>query len=64
MSRKWTRFIWLRAISFSRLLIPYFYKGRFKGEELSGIGSPHTPAGMIWPLAQEMQGMTTNQSDE
>ena len=43
---------------------PYFYKGRFKGEEISGIGSPHTPAGMIWPLAQEMQGMTTNQKDE
>ena len=43
---------------------PYFYKGTFKGEEISGIGSPHTPAGMIWPLAQEMQGMTTNQRDE
>jgi uncharacterized protein len=43
---------------------PYFYKGTFKGEEISGIGSPHTPAGMIWPLAQEMQGMTTNQKDE
>ena len=43
---------------------PYFYKGTFKGEEISGIGSPHTPAGMIWPLAQEMQGMTTSQKDE
>ena len=43
---------------------PYFYKGIFKGEEISGIGSPHTPAGMIWPLAQEMQGMTTNKKDE
>jgi meiotically up-regulated gene 157 (Mug157) protein len=43
---------------------PYFYEGTFKGEEISGIGSPHTPAGMIWPLAQEMQGMTTNQRDE
>jgi uncharacterized protein len=43
---------------------PYFYEGIFKGEKLSGIGSPHTPAGMIWPLAQEMQGMTTNQKDE
>src|SRR5580692_7026995 len=43
---------------------PYFYEGTFKGEEISGIGSPHTPAGMIWPLAQEMLGMTTNQGDE
>ena len=43
---------------------PYFYKGTFKGETISGIGSPHTPAGMIWPLAQQMQGMTTNQRDE
>jgi hypothetical protein len=42
----------------------YFYEGTFKGEKLSGIGSPHTPAGMIWPLGQEMQGMTTNQKDE
>jgi len=43
---------------------PYFYEATFKGEKLSGIGSPHTPAGMIWPLAQEMQGMTTDQKDE
>ena len=43
---------------------PYFYEGTFKGEKISGIGSPHTPAGMIWPLSQEMQGMTTNQKDE
>jgi uncharacterized protein len=43
---------------------PYFYEGTFKGEKISGIGSPHTPAGMIWPLAQEMQGLTANQKDE
>jgi uncharacterized protein len=43
---------------------PYFYEGTFKGEKISGIGSPHTPAGMIWPLAQEMQGLTTKQKDE
>jgi len=43
---------------------PYFYTGTFRGRKISGIGSPHTPAGMIWPLAQEMQGMTTNQKDE
>jgi meiotically up-regulated gene 157 (Mug157) protein len=22
---------------------PYFFRGTFKGEEISGIGSPHTP---------------------
>jgi len=43
---------------------PHFYEGVFRGEKISGIGSPHTPAGMIWPLAQEMQGMTTSQKDE
>jgi uncharacterized protein len=43
---------------------PYFYEGTFKGEKISGIGSPHTPAGMIWPLAQEMQGLTAKQKDE
>jgi len=43
---------------------PYFYECTFKGEKISGIGSPHTPAGMIWPLAQEMQGLTTKQKDE
>src|SRR5258706_15046580 len=43
---------------------PYVAEGTFKGEEISGIGSPHTPAGMIWPLAQEMQGMMTNQREK
>ena len=43
---------------------PYFYEGAFRGEKLSGIGSPHTPAGMIWPLAQLMQAMTTDRKDE
>lgn len=43
---------------------PYFYKGTFRAEKLAGVGSPHTPAGMIWPLAQVMQGMTSNRKDE
>lgn len=33
---------------------PYF----FKGEKLSGIGSPHTSAGFVWHLAYTMQGLT------
>lgn len=33
---------------------PYFYQGKFA----CGIGSPHTPADHVWPLALIMQGMT------
>jgi hypothetical protein len=33
---------------------PYF----FKGEKLSGIGSPHTNMGFVWHLAYTMQGLT------
>ena len=33
---------------------PYYYKGT----EAAGIGSPHTPAGYIWPIALAMQGLT------
>lgn len=33
---------------------PYF----FKGEKLSGIGSPHTRTGFVWHLAYTMQGLT------
>lgn len=33
---------------------PYF----FKGEKLSGIGSPHTSTGFVWHLAYTMQGLT------
>jgi uncharacterized protein len=34
---------------------PYYYEGRVA----RGIGSPHTPAGYIWPMALVMQGMTS-----
>lgn len=64
---------------------PFFYSGKFKGQELYGVGSPHTPVkaslsqlkiifskichpfqktGMIWPLAQLAQGLTTNDQQE
>lgn len=39
---------------------PYYYKGT----EAAGIGSPHTPAGYIWPIALAMQGLTENSRDE
>ncbi len=34
---------------------PYYYSGRFA----SGVGSPHTPHGYVWPLALVMQAFTT-----
>lgn len=32
----------------------------FSGSVASGLGSVHTPAGWIWPLGLEMEGLTTN----
>jgi len=64
---------------------PYFFSGHHKGQELSGVGSPHTPlwaslkplkmifskichpfqkTGMVWPLAQLAQGLTTKDPQE
>lgn len=34
---------------------PYYFTGRYA----SGVGSPHTPKGYVWPLALVMQGLTT-----
>jgi meiotically up-regulated gene 157 (Mug157) protein len=34
---------------------PYYYEGHVA----RGIGSPHTPAGHIWPMSLVMQGMTS-----
>lgn len=39
---------------------PYFYEGRYA----RGLGSPHTPAGQIWPIGLIMQGLTTNDRAE
>lgn len=39
---------------------PYYYKG----ENLSGIGSPHTPPDIVWHLAYSMQGLTAADPDE
>ena len=39
---------------------PYFYSGPLA----AGLGSPHTPAGMIWPLGLLAEGFTTNDPAE
>ncbi|GAA1489346.1 glycoside hydrolase family 125 protein [Brachybacterium sacelli] len=39
---------------------PYFYSG----EHLAGIGSPHTPAGHVWPIAKNVEGLTCGDEDE
>ncbi len=39
---------------------PYYYVGR----HAHGIGSPHTPAGYVWPIALAMQGLTTTDPSE
>ncbi|KAL4425793.1 hypothetical protein ABPG75_009809 [Micractinium tetrahymenae] len=39
---------------------PFF----FEGTHLSGIGSPHTPSGMVWPLALSVQGLTATTAAE
>lgn len=46
------------AVSRAELLSaanPYF----FEGSEGSGIGSPHTPEGYIWPMAVSLQAITS-----
>ena len=39
---------------------PYFYSGA----QAKGVGSPHTPAGYVWPIGLCVQGMTTDDVDE
>lgn len=39
---------------------PYFYRGT----AASGVGSPHTPPGHVWPLALAMQGLTAADPSE
>ncbi|ECL7817615.1 TPA: glycoside hydrolase family 125 protein [Listeria innocua] len=39
---------------------PYY----FEGELAKGIGSPHTPAGYIWPIGLAIQGLTANDESE
>lgn len=39
---------------------PYYYTGKYA----SGIGSPHTPHGYVWPLALVMQALTSTDPSE
>jgi meiotically up-regulated gene 157 (Mug157) protein len=39
---------------------PYFYRGKFA----SGIGSPHTPHGYVWPLSLIVQALTSRDPAE
>lgn len=39
---------------------PYFYRGT----HAQGIGSPHTPPGMIWPISLTMQALTSTDAAE
>ena len=39
---------------------PYYYEGT----HAKGIGSPHTPAGYIWPIALCIQAMTSTDTQE
>lgn len=38
----------------------YYYSGKFA----TGIGSPHTPVGYIWPIALSIQGLTSDSQEE
>jgi len=39
---------------------PYYFTGKFA----SGVGSPHTPPGYIWPIALIMRGLTSEDPAE
>ncbi len=39
---------------------PYFYRGRFA----TGLGSPHTPTGWVWPLGMTAQALTSQDATE
>ncbi len=39
---------------------PYYFTGRYA----SGIGSPHTPHGYVWPLGLVMQALTSTDESE
>ena len=39
---------------------PYYYEGKYA----SGIGSPHTPEGYVWPLGMIIQALTSTDREE
>lgn len=46
-----------------RLLDPKYNKYYFKGQ-IEGIGSPHTPEMMVWPLSMMVQALTSTNLEE
>ncbi|MDD3410246.1 MAG: glycoside hydrolase family 125 protein, partial [Eubacteriales bacterium] len=53
------RYLRTRAFVLSRRN-PYFYQGT----QAEGVGSPHTPAGYVWPISLCVQAMTSRDNDE
>ena len=47
----------------ARLLDPRHNRYYFKGSQLEGIGSPHTPGQNVWPMSMVIQGLTTSDVD-
>jgi meiotically up-regulated gene 157 (Mug157) protein len=39
---------------------PFYYRGRFA----SGLGSPHTPTGWVWPLGMAAQALSSSSPQE
>lgn len=39
---------------------PYYYEGKI----ISGVGSPHTPSGYVWPLSVIMRALTSDDYEE
>jgi len=39
---------------------PYYYRGKYA----TGVGSPHTPHGYVWPLSLVMQALTSSDPEE
>ncbi len=52
------------ATTRARLLSAATNRYFFKGKELEGIGSPHTPGNNVWPMAMVMEGLTTTDPAE
>ncbi len=39
---------------------PYYFKGKC----ITGVGSPHTPKGYVWPISLMIQGLTSESEEE
>jgi meiotically up-regulated gene 157 (Mug157) protein len=43
---------------------PYYFKGSYNGTSLTGVGSPHTGFGSVWPMGQVTQALTSSDESE